>query len=97
MGTLFNQKPREAFHQSIVNELEILEDLSSKYKVSMRDLIALISALEARRANDLKVYDGDVKDEQLAGFGDILNEFLAVLKDDDRLSNIIPPRIAASD
>ena len=37
-------------------------------------IVAFMQVLEDKRRNDLFAYDGDAKDEQLAGFGELFQE-----------------------
>jgi hypothetical protein len=80
LGTLFDQPERQ---QCVVDQnqiedfLENAVELSKKHKVSVTDVIAAREVLELKRKNDLYVRNGDVFDEQLAGFGDLLRELIS--------------------
>jgi len=47
-------------------------DVAKRKGVPVSDVLALFHTLELQRANNLKQYDGDVRDEQMAGLGHIL-------------------------
>lgn len=84
MGTLFSQPEREIKKitiQDIDNFLSAACELASKHKIDVKDVIAAKNALEMSRRNDLYVINGNVFDEQMAGFGDILKEIHDALND----------------
>ncbi|HEL1619429.1 TPA: hypothetical protein TXL63_001262 [Streptococcus suis] len=76
MGTLFDQPLRMSEECSLSYAEQIAEkikDIKENYGLSER------SATEAVRMS-IDIYDKDVKDEQLAGFGEILQDVADVLK-----------------
>jgi hypothetical protein len=89
MSTLFNQPEREhkrAMPSNIDDFLTFARDLAQKHKVDVATVVAVKQALELQRRNDLQVANGDVFDEQMAGFGEILGKIASILKDgDDKL------------
>ncbi|CCQ64077.1 conserved hypothetical protein [Crocosphaera watsonii WH 0402] len=48
----------------------------------MSDVIAAKSALEQERSNNLYVKNGDTFDEQMAGFGELIQELNRVMEPD---------------
>ena len=76
MGTLFEQKPRETYLscEAIVAKGEMVKEIANKLHISFSEALELYLAVA-------KINDYDVKDEQLAGFGDILNELIRVIMD----------------
>lgn len=77
MGTLFSQPERKSFavgSRQLESALKELSALAAEHKVALADVIALKVALERERANDIRVANGDVWDEQIAGIGEILRE-----------------------
>ncbi len=80
MGNLFDQPPREIDR---VGDTELLrwvrwaDDYADKEGYTLEAVIEAKKALEMERANNLAVRDGDAKDEQLGGFGDLLRELIA--------------------
>jgi len=83
MGTLFSQPPRQ-FRETTFEETDALlsecAKLASKHKVPIETVLLAKQVQEMRRRNDLFVDDKDALDEQLAGFGELL-EALAGEKD----------------
>ncbi len=76
MGTLFDQPLRmgKAYSLSYADQIaEKIKDIKENYNLSES------SATEAVRMS-IDIYDKDVKDEQLAGFGEILQDIADVLK-----------------
>jgi hypothetical protein len=84
MGTLFSQPEREnkkVTIENIDNFLSAACELATKHKIEIRDVIAAKHTLEISRRNDLYVLNGNIFDEQLAGFGDILKDIHDALND----------------
>lgn len=81
MGTLFNQKERPGFNDPInlTHAISNLKNLSKEHSISLKETIDIANYVELRRQNDLKWYDGDVKDEQLTGFGELLEDLTRTL------------------
>ena len=79
MGTLFDQPPRmsKGYILNYADRIaEKIRDIQEKYNLSER------SATEAVKMS-IDIYDKDVKDEQLAGFGEILQDIADALKRGD--------------
>lgn len=79
MGTLFEQKPRKGFNvseQEIGDFLKEITALAKKNNISVADVIEAYKTLEYRRKNNLFHDNGDIFDEQMAGFGKLLEEYL---------------------
>jgi hypothetical protein len=84
MSTLFTQPPRDykrATSVDVDDFLAIAKELALKHKIEVSDVVAAKHALELQRRNDLQVANGDAYDEQLAGFGEILNNIADSLRD----------------
>ena len=83
MGTLFNQSPRN-YREVSLYELDLFlkqaADLANEFNISVSDVIEAKKALEMERQNSLCVASGDTLDEQLAGFGQILQEMVAAIE-----------------
>ena len=85
MGTLFNQSPRaycKVEISDIDNFLENAVRLAEKYHINVSDVIAAKSALEQEISNNLYVKNGDTFDEQMAGFGELIEELNRVMEPD---------------
>lgn len=76
MGTLFNQLPRMHHNNSV--ELNAFE-IGKSVKLIQKDLgITFTQALELYKLS-YQVHNDDIKDEQLAGFGKLIQELIEVL------------------
>jgi hypothetical protein len=75
MGTLFNQQPRNSYSVNGEEEIQYILKLSSKYKIPVQETIEILKLAEKSRENDLFRADGDIKDEQLSGFGELIQDF----------------------
>lgn len=76
MGTLGNQSLRNYFDISeveLITFVERIKALSLKCNVSVENILEATRILELRRQNNIRVEAGDYLDENLGGFGDILN------------------------
>lgn len=76
MGTLFNQLPRKGCHvekEDISNAANKLIDVSNETELTLDQVIKIYEILVIDRKNNLMWHQGDTLDEQLAGFGEILN------------------------
>lgn len=75
MGTLYNQLPRE--QRLTVNRVTEfgyeIQDIADELDISFADAIALYLACA-------KVDNYDSRDEQLAGFGELVNRFIGAYK-----------------
>lgn len=78
MGTLFKQRPRKDYltEEILVSNGLKIKNVADKLKISFDEAIQLYLAIA-------KIHDYDVKDEQLAGFGEI---FLSLI---DKLDETI--------
>lgn len=80
MGTLFKQKPRAKHLTSdrVLSQGENIKEIAKKLDISFNDALNLYMAVA-------KIDDYDAKDEQLSGFGKILNTIaddIAILAND---------------
>lgn len=91
MGTLFHQEPRRPHYadSGLDGFLANATKLAKKHKISVADVIAAKHALEIERQNNLYVNNGDAFDEQMSGFGELIqelnqhfSEYLSYLTDD---------------
>jgi hypothetical protein len=83
MGTLFSQSPRNYFsidNGDIKNEIVNIKLLAKDNGLTFDQVSKVIEILEKRRSNNIYCYDGDSKDEQLAGFGELIKEFINKFK-----------------
>ena len=83
MGTLFSQKERnyctvEDSHLDAF--IAVIVKLSKKHGISVAEVIAAKEVLESERKNDLYVRNGDAFDEQMAGFGELLQQLISAIE-----------------
>jgi len=79
MGTLFAQKPRPYYvvdADELDDQIKIMVELSKAHKTTLDQVISISHVLELKRANDLYAYNGDAFDEQMQGFGELLQELI---------------------
>ena len=77
MGTLFNQPPRElkgTSHEDLQSFLGMIKQISSKTSLSVENVLEAYRVKELERQNDLYVHNGNILDEQLSGFGELIKE-----------------------
>lgn len=78
MGTLFSQRPRNYFYidfKYVKSACEEILKIAKETKMSVSDVIEVYKIETQNRDIDRKVADGDIKDEQLAGFGELIDSF----------------------
>lgn len=83
MGTLFDQPQRKflsVHRDDIKSTAEMVVKLAKETGLSPSDVIAVMRVLEMSRASDLYTINNDVRDEQLAGFGEILLRLCDILE-----------------
>lgn len=77
MGTLKEQPARNGYHVSkndakqLINEIN---EVASDYGIDFKEAFDVYKLLEERRTNTLKYVNSDVFDEQLAGFGELIEK-----------------------
>ena len=64
---------------SVKNTMDEIKQVAKEQKVSVGEVIALYGAMVHNRHCDLMARDGDIKDEQLAGFGGLLEQLIESL------------------
>lgn len=75
MGTVFQQPVRDRLsisHDDILMHVHELTSVAETAGVSLDQVVAVWRVLEMSRANDLAADNGDIHDEQMAGFAGIL-------------------------
>jgi hypothetical protein len=80
MSTLFDQPERARFDYDLERSALRIAELSKSTGLTVDQLIALKVAEEMTRANYLKVADGDAKDEQLGGFGNLIQNLTLTIE-----------------
>ena len=82
MGTLMNQNPR-TLHNVTINDvaykLKELQAIAAQNKVDLPIVIEIWKIAVMDRQHSLAVQDGDIKDEQLAGLGDLLKQLIETI------------------
>ena len=76
MGTLFDQKPR-------VNNIDFPGERIVLYARNLRDVYSFLTFEQALQCIELdfKIDNYDVRDEQLAGFGELLGRYIDTIND----------------
>lgn len=85
MGTLFQQQPRSYydvdFDKDVRYACEKIQKIAKETKMSVSDVIEIYKIETQNRAISCYVCNGDIKDEQLAGFGELFDSFNSKLDD----------------
>jgi len=79
MGTLFNQEPRsycKPLEGEAYDLIDEIERVGSETAKSFDQVLDVYKILEQRRKNDLAVQNGDIWDEQMHGFGELLQSLI---------------------
>ena len=81
MGTLFNQDPRYLLNvQEIIDDIIVsLKKIIKEEKLTTEQALKIYEVALYRQRSFCYKDDGDRKDEQLKGFGDILVEIRDIL------------------
>ena len=81
MGTLFNQDPRYLLNvQEIIDDIIVsLKKITKEEKLTTEQALKIYELALYRQRSFFYKDDGDRKDEQLKGFGDILVEIRDIL------------------
>jgi hypothetical protein len=80
MGTLGKQPARDYAHKDLGAFIKEIVKLSKKHNVPIESIIEAKKAIELERQNCLFVQNGDYQDEQMGGFGDILNRIAEAIE-----------------
>ena len=78
MGTLFDQAPRDYLTVTLGDVEHFLRSAIKTSKITGVTLDQTLKAweiLEMERQNSLAAINGDIHDEQMAGFGELLEKF----------------------
>jgi len=84
MGTLFDQTPRNLHfidYDKLKNRLKDYIKIANELKCSLSDVIEADKVLELDRKNNVYIENGDIHDEQMAGFGLLIKELINTLKE----------------
>ena len=82
MGTLFNEPPRNYFEidfKYVKSACEEIQKIAKETKMSVADVIEVYKIKTQNRSIDCYVDNGDIWDEQMAGFGELFKSFNAKL------------------
>jgi hypothetical protein len=83
MGTLFEQQPRKFLELDELDIDRFIEEVKTIKKKSGWTVDQSLKAreiLESKRKNDLYVIDGDIHDEHMAGFGELIRDGIITVK-----------------
>tara|TARA_Y100000310_G_scaffold251886_1_gene258514 strand:+ start:487 stop:753 length:267 start_codon:yes stop_codon:yes gene_type:complete len=86
MGTLFEQQPRQNAVKYFSPKGNIdwcrwIDKQAIDLGWEVSDVLKAFEIQELEKANALTLQDGDAKDEQLSGFGEILQNLVDVLRE----------------
>lgn len=84
MGTLSSQPARDYLRVSPGMVTSFLKDavkIANECGVTVSDVIEAERVLQMDRQNSLSVRNGDVLDEQLAGFGELIRELIDAVRE----------------
>jgi hypothetical protein len=87
MGTLFEQPERDEEHNTGFTADEMIIEIKrvmGVHGLSMDQSLRFFELLENKRRNQLYVNNGNILDEQLAGFGKLIDRFLDAYEDHTR-------------
>ncbi len=77
MGTLKNQdwrKRHDITDSSLIDCINMLKTIASKEKISLDQAIKIYEISTQNRSIDAYIDNGDIKDEQLSGFSNYLDD-----------------------
>ena len=84
MGTLGNQPERNSYlvsNQDIDYFLEEAAKLAKKHSTTIEAVIEAKRVLEMERKNSILSLDGDYRDEQMGGFGEVFSRIANALEE----------------
>lgn len=82
MGTLKNQPVRKSYEvtsEQVISLLEEVKSISVKTRIEIPSVLEAYRILELRRKNWLYESNGDIHDEQMSGFGEIMEQMASSL------------------
>lgn len=97
MGTLYNQPPRNYFgidFKYVKSECEEIQKIAEETGMSVADVIDVYKIKTQNRSIDCYVANGDIRDEQMAGFGELFKSFNAKL---DRVIDLMETKFDSED
>jgi len=86
MGTLFEQQPRQTAvkyfsPKDSIDWCRWIDKQAIELGWEVSDVLKAFEIAEMEKANALALRDGDAKDEQLAGFGEILQNLVCAIEE----------------
>jgi len=84
MGTLKEQPVRRTLNISKEQHVRFVEEIASvasETGISIENVLKAREIMELSRRNDLFVANGDIHDEQMSGFGDLLENLTQAVYD----------------
>lgn len=74
MGTLFNQPARYNCdrNHNLESNINYYKEMAAKTGVTFNQVVSVATLIESARTNDLYHANGDIHDEQMAGFGELI-------------------------
>jgi hypothetical protein len=75
MGTLFEQPVRDRQHvtaRDVLDHIATMKNVAREADISLDQAIEVWRVMEQARTNNIAVTNGDIHDEQMAGFGNAI-------------------------
>ena len=97
MGTLFNEPRRNYFDidfKYVKSDCEEIKNIAKETGLSVADVIEVYKIKTQNRSIDCYVDNGDIWDEQMAGFGELFKSFNAKL---DRVIDLMETKFDSED
>ncbi len=97
MGTLFNEPRRNYFDidfKYVKSDCEEIKKIAKETGLSVADVIEVYKIKTQNRSIDCYVDNGDIWDEQMAGFGELFKSFNAKL---DRVIDLMETKFDSED
>ena len=79
MGTLFDQAPRKRFYfdyKEVLLMTELIKGVMKESGFEFDQVMRVYEYMQKDRELNISIDGGDTRDEQLAGFGQMLREYL---------------------
>jgi hypothetical protein len=77
MGTLFSQDPRRTlknYDTDIIALIENVKAIAKKTDLSIDQVLKAYEIKETERRTDFLIQNGDIHDEQMTGFGELVKD-----------------------
>lgn len=93
MGTLKEQPPRDLVgvtYQDVSTRIDEMLQIARDKDLSFENVLGVYKLLESDRKNTLSVHNGNILDEQLSGFGDLIEKLISVIEKNNTIIESAP-------